>query len=143
MSNANVVYTDEGNPFYCSDYSKVRLNYSYLLTMKELKEEYNLDCDLTKNKVAIQVKRSIRDYFKRQKTDHWIIKGDYDGALLLIEFPEDIKTESDAEEYFLHNEYLSCRPSQYDCTGDKFTAWYKLFKRRGKWMCYHSIGIDV
>ena len=41
------------------------------------------------------------------------------------------------------NRYMTTVPSQYDCTGQLFTNWFKLIRRRGHWFAYHSIGRDV
>mgnify|MGYP000367666834 CR=1 FL=1 len=31
----------------------------------------------------------------------------------------------------------------YDCTGQEFTSWYRLFQRRGHWYAYHMVSRDV
>lgn len=33
--------------------------------------------------------------------------------------------------------------SPYDCTGQEFTNWFYLFRRRGHWFAYHSVSRDV
>ena len=38
---------------------------------------------------------------------------------------------------------ISVIPSMYDCTGQAFTNWYKIFKRRGQFWAYHSVVFDV
>ena len=30
-----------------------------------------------------------------------------------------------------------------DCTGQEFTNWFYLFRRRGHWFAYHSVSRDV
>ena len=32
--------------------------------------------------------------------------------------------------------------SPYDCTGQPFTSWFKVVKRRGLWWAYHAISYD-
>ena len=91
------------------------------------------------NNYLISLKLDIRKYNKR-KSDSVIIQGDYDGYIELITFPDDV---TDPEAYFEEEYKLTCKPSQYDCTGQEFTSWYKIFKRRGKTMCYHRVGRDV
>lgn len=92
--------------------------------------------------VIKELKKAIRDYNNRS-TDRRCVKGDWDGYIMLIEFPDYIETKEDAEEHFHECEELRYHWSPYDCTGQHFTSWYKLFKRNGRWMCYHSIGVDV
>lgn len=89
-----------------------------------------------------RIKRANREYTHRE-SDRRMIKVDMDGCILLIECPDWVETRMDAEEWFYSEEERTYIPSPYDCTGQQFTCWYKLFKRNGKWMCYHDIGIDV
>lgn len=90
-------------------------------------------------------KRALRKILKgRDIKDRRIVKNyGMDGFVLLIELPEWVKTYEDAEYWFEENERRVCRPSMYDCTGDSFTSWYKLFQRNGRWMCYHSVAFDL
>ena len=66
-----------------------------------------------------------------------------DGYVLLIELPETLENLRDAEEYFEERETICAVPSIFDCTGQAFTSWFKVFKRRDRFMAYHSIGFDV
>lgn len=86
-------------------------------------------------------KQAIREYNKR-KSNVRFIGGDYDGYVELIEFPEwaDI---SDAKLMFEEFHELHAYPSQYDCTGQKFTTGAKFFIRHDRVYCYHSVGVDV
>lgn len=88
------------------------------------------------------IKRDIRAYQHEQdaQVTRSIVK-DYgmDGYIELFELPD----VSDPEAYFEENERLVCAPSQYDCTGQVFTMWHKIFKRRGRYMVYHRVAIDV
>lgn len=52
-------------------------------------------------------------------------------------------TEDEVQEWFMWNRYMTATPSQYDCTGQLFTNWFKLTRRRGHWFAYHSISRDV
>lgn len=87
------------------------------------------------------LKRSIREYRDRP-TLNIIKEYGIDGFIELDALPEQIETELDAEEYFEENMRLVCTPSQYDCTGQLFTSWHKLVKRRGRWYVYHAIACD-
>lgn len=66
-----------------------------------------------------------------------------DSAIILMQFPDSIKTEEEAERYFRNYEYMEYRNSEYDCTGQMFTNWYKIFRRNGKMFAYHAFSIDV
>ena len=98
-----------------------------------------------RDRAIIEYKRAIRDFYKRQDArDRRCIHEDPYGYYdMLIEFPEWIVNREEAEDYFDCHERMVCMPSQYDCTGQHFTIRYKLFKRRGRWYCYHHIGVDI
>ena len=66
-----------------------------------------------------------------------------DGYLELVELPEAVTDEADARDYF--GACIEIRPllCAYDCTGQAFTSWYKLFKRRGHYFAYHQVCFDV
>lgn len=66
-----------------------------------------------------------------------------DGFIELIDIPDVFNTVELAEEFFHDFIEQKCRPSQYDCTGQAFTNWYKLFKRNGAFHVYHSVAFDV
>ena len=69
-----------------------------------------------------------------------------DGFVELISFPEAFDTidgEDGAEEFFKTFFEIHARPSMYDCTGQAFTSWYKLFERNGRIYAYHCVGFDV
>ena len=57
--------------------------------------------------------------------------GDYDG-----------ETREEVEEWFRDNYYRTYCDRGYDCTGQLFTSWYKIFLVDGKWIIYHCIAID-
>lgn len=91
------------------------------------------------------LKQDIRKYNKRPMSEETIVK-DYgiDGFVIRKPLPDFLTTMEDAEEWFEENEYMRCRPSMYDCTGDMFTSWYKIYKAKdGRFWCYHSIGVDI
>ena len=94
---------------------------------------------------AVEIKKNIRSYYKEQNEHkkYHLDKGDYDRYILLVTLPEWIETEDEAHEYFDACEYMKYYPSQYDCTGQHFTQWYRIFKRNGRWMAYHCICVDI
>lgn len=91
-----------------------------------------------------ELKREIRRYLREHNdSDRRLVKGDWDSYVLLITLPDFIATAEDADEWFMDREYIERYYTYYDCTGKPFTSWYKLFKRNGRWMAYHSVGVDV
>ena len=50
----------------------------------------------------------------------------------------DLKREMRA---FFHRRHYY--PSAYDCTGQAFTSWYKVFARGGRFWAYHRVSVDV
>jgi hypothetical protein len=112
----------------------LKFAYDLLLFAKEMGHEKKFD----------QLKREIRAYNKRPADEARIIKDDgIDGCIVLLPLPERIKHADVAEEYFMETEYRVCRPSAYDCTGQIFTSWFKIFQRHGRFWAYHSLSVDV
>lgn len=104
------------------------------------------DNALINDRIIKKLKEGIRGYFKRtnQRTER-LIKWYPDGEseIWFEELPETIKTKEAAEDWFLYHRHREAAPSPYDCTGQRFTAWYKIFNRNGKYVVYHCICIDV
>lgn len=95
------------------------------------------------NEKIAEQKREIRKFYK-ESSDRRLVKDDgIDGYVLLIELPETLGNMQDAEEYFEERETISEMPSMFDCTGQAFTSWFKVFKRRDRFMAYHSVCFDV
>ena len=92
-----------------------------------------------------ETKVAIRDFNRRHAPDpaRRCIASDCESYIALVELPEEIGTDEEADEYFREYEYIYYRPTYYDCTGQRFTEWYKIFKRRGRYMAYHAVGMDV
>lgn len=65
-------------------------------------------------------------------------------AILLVPIREAYfnLTAEDVARIFEDKYEMRCANSPYDCTGQMFTVWYKLIKRRGMWYAYHYIGCD-
>lgn len=107
---------------------------------------HSVDKGYVENHAITEIKKEIRNYFKETgRKNTKIIKGDDDGSgyIELVSFPSTVKDAHGADEYFRHNHMIYAEPSPYDCTGQKFTAWYKIFRRRGVYMAYHRICYDV
>ncbi|MBQ3552483.1 MAG: hypothetical protein IJA35_04945 [Clostridia bacterium] len=57
---------------------------------------------------------------------------------------EDSKKDYEAADaFFMSHHYREAAPSMYDCTGQIFTTWYKIFKRHGQFWVYHATAMDV
>lgn len=97
-----------------------------------------------KEKHLRDIKKDIREYTHRAPdTARVIHDGGYGSWIELMELPEELETKEEAAEYFEENCWRHYTPTYYDCTGQIFTQWYKLVQRRGRWMAYHSLGMDV
>lgn len=137
------IHDDGSHP--CYNMQNVESNYKTLLLLRDIWKRFPTKGKYNDYEDVKDLKQGIRIYFKNeaQKPERRVFDADYDGATFLIELPAEIKTEEAAEGWFEANEYCECIPSQYDCTGQSFTAWHKLVKRRGRWWCYHRICLDV
>lgn len=108
--------------------------------------------ELTREKI-IEAKRELRAYANKDSAvdvgmgfmcERRIVKDDgMDGYVELVRIPEVFDTYESANEFFRDFLEITASPSPFDCTGQTFTSWYKLFKRRGQFWAYHSIGFDV
>lgn len=105
--------------------------------------------DMIKNKVTVDdIKRELREFYHKPvenpDTDGRTFHEDIDGMIVLKPLPECIETLEEAEEYFNEYERIVYRPTYYDCTGQLFTSWHKIFRKpNGKLWMYHSIGRDI
>lgn len=54
-----------------------------------------------------------------------------------------VKSMDDAREWFDENERVEPYNSMYDCTGQEFTGWCRIFRVKDKWLCYHYIARDL
>lgn len=94
----------------------------------------------------VSIKREIRAYNNRPEPDSRIVEEHgMDGYIELVQLPAELDDahKADAADWFRATRYLEFFPTPYDCSGQKFTNWFKLFQRRGHWFAYHSVGIDV
>jgi len=94
-----------------------------------------------------EMKRTVRKWYKDNKFSFddspRLVQSDWDSAITLIPLPTRIHDRETAKEWFEYNEYMDRPNSPYDCTGEMFTAWYKLIERNGRWYAYHSFHLDV
>ena len=129
--------------------------YRKIRNTRDLREAYQTiklinDCIKLKNdtcidgfvRYIIEIKQEIRKYNHEVPCSRLVKDYGIDGYIELYELPnyDDIK---DAREYFEECERICYTPSPYDCTGQAFTVWYKIFKRWGRTWVYHRVGFDV
>ena len=128
-----------------STMDQLRIDYEILRMYEELRREAPARYTEHVKKVIRDIKASIREYRDRndENTFHVIADRSPDSVLLLGQLPEFIQSQEDGENYFRETYYIHMKPSPYDCTGQAFTTWFKVFKRRGRYMVYHDIGFDV
>lgn len=95
-------------------------------------------------KSIVDLKKEIRAAVNKAADDRRIVK-EYgiDGYIELIALPERLTDLENAIEYFEDVEKIYYRPTYYDCTGQAFTSWYKVFKRNDRFYAYHSVCFDV
>ena len=123
--------------------------YPEVMTMRDLRTAYFLlkivveGSENVSTALMISLKCSIRAYTNRPTGGVWIVKDDgIDGYTELREMPR-FDSMEEADDWFKRCYYMEAAPSAYDCTGQHFTVWYKLFRRRGRWWAYHRVGVDV
>mgnify|MGYP006955911886 CR=1 FL=1 len=120
---------------------------NHLFFYLKQKTAYEVIPSLVGSEMCIRdsVKMEIRAYNNRPVSSVRIISADYDGRLELVKLPDKLGEahEMDATNWFLNHHYLKSYNSPYDCTGQEFTNWFYLFRRRGHWFAYHSVSRDV
>lgn len=120
--------------------SKLRAAYIFITALDGSPRGDSLDTLLA------NVKREIRAYTRRPAAESRIVEErGCDGYIELVQLPDalDSAHKEIAADWFRANRYLEFFPTHYDCSGRRFTNWFKLFRRRGHWFAYHSVSIDV
>ena len=92
--------------------------------------------------MIVKYKKAVREFNHKPDDGVRLVKDDGDSYVELIEFP-DWMDYQDATQCFEEFHELIALPSQYDCTGQRFTMGTKFFMRRDHYFCYHSVGLDV
>ena len=120
--------------------SKKDLEIAYVILLG-IKGEYPND-DARRNAV-IKLKREIREFQSRPVQEGTVLDDSVDGFTALLPLPESLSSKEEADEYFRKQLYIHASYSAYDCTGQAFTSWYKIFERRGRFWAYHRVNFDV
>lgn len=129
---------------YIRNNEDFRMNYKIMLELSKV-DPSTVDYPRKFCDSLAKWKRELREYMHRETDyDHRIVKDNgIDGYIELVRLPDDFSSVEEATSFF--EDFMAYRPipSAYDCTGRMFTAWYKVFKRRGGFWCYHCVGMDV
>lgn len=129
--------------------SKSELKNAYellLLIQKTIRENPEKIVDREKaNEYLVKYKKDIRKYYRQQREllNTSLVK-DYgiDGYIEKIELPF-MFSKDEANRYVESNIVMEYYPSQYDCTGQCFTSWYRIFKNsKNRYICYHRVSVD-
>ena len=92
------------------------------------------------------LKTEIRRYYRDHPVSDAVLVKDngIDGYIIRYPLPDFVESKDDGEYYFKENEYIHYRPTYYDCTGQAFTGWFKVYKNTdGRWWVYHAVDFDV
>lgn len=93
-----------------------------------------------------EIKRALRRFYKKvcdKANSGETVFGEFDYFTRKYPLPEYIKSREGAVEY-MEDEWVYCRPSMYDCTGQVFTTGYCVFQKPdGRWWAYHMMAMDV
>ena len=122
--------------FKINSYADLKVAYAIL--------EIAYESGRSQNQKIADLKREMRTFFHRPISERHIIQDDgIDGYTELLPLPEYIETIDEAVSYFEDYEYMPYCPSAYDCTGQKFTSWYKVFARNNRFWAYHRVSMDL
>ncbi len=128
--------------FNINDTASLRAAYSFVRTLREV--TVPVENVARRDRHIADVKREIREFTHRAASRSHIVRDDgVDGYVELVQLPEalDEAPKVVAADWFRANRYLEFLPAPYDCPGQKFTNWFKLFRRQGHWFAYHSVSI--
>lgn len=91
------------------------------------------------------IKKEIREELRLPcwDSDKVTVRDDGDSLIVRYPVPDGIETVKEATEWFEDCEFIHYRPTYYDCTGQRFTAWYEFHKLQGRLWVWHSIALDV
>lgn len=130
--------------FDINDMASLRAAYSFVRTLREV--TVPVENVARRDRHIADVKREIRAYNNRPAPDSRIVEErGIDGYIELVQLPNELDKagKADADEWFRWNRYYEYYPTAYDCSGQRFTNWYKLHRRCGHWFAYHSVSFDV
>lgn len=116
-----------------------------LLLWKKCQKEFP---DWDGSIVIKKAKKRIREYYKAEAENNdpcivSVFKDNGDSYIEKIVAPvEGDECEEDVEEWFKECYYRRYYNRGYDCTGQLFTAWYRIFRTATHWIVYQCVAID-
>lgn len=116
--------------------------YTYLKLFEYLRDNYPCAKPEKLKQDIIDLKHEIRNKLHEDDNkDYRMVYSTDSKICYLHEFPEDITTEEEANEYF--EDYLRCYcTDHWGNTLEYFTGKRKIFQRNGKFFCYHELWIN-
>ena len=132
--------------FDINDTTRLRAAYIFLRTVSTEAEAIPTENKASFDALIATVKREIREFTRRPASDSRIVEErGCDGYIELVQLPEELDRAHKiaAANWFRANRYLEFFPTFYDCSGQKFTNRFKLFRRRGHWFAYHFVSFDM
>lgn len=131
-------------PIYSKNEARMWYEFLAFAKKKGVLDDVGNICDIKRNlrefahKPSFVYKMDGHEIYARMIKSYGI-----DGYVELIRFPKEVNDLESAEYFFEAYIYQECLPHMYDCTGQSFTNWKKIFVRRGEYWCYHSVSFDL
>lgn len=101
-------------------------------------------CASVNDAAAMDLKKNVRAWSRMvPEIEETILSSDYDGYDAITVMPKSITTRRAAGVWFRDHVFAEATPSQYDCTGQRFTIRQKIFQRNGRWCAFHAERFDV
>lgn len=99
------------------------------------------------NKAIDHYMKRIRKAYReeREQADPYrvaVFRNDSDGYYEKYVAEDSGETAEEVEEWFRENYVIQYRDRGYDCTGQLFTGFYRIFKVAGQWVIYHRVSVD-
>ena len=90
----------------------------------------------------VELKRSVRKYLHRPPITTRMV-ANFGDSCITLDIWDDMESYEAVVDKFMRTQYMEYRWSPFDCTGQLFTHWYKIWEKDGKWLVYHCFGRDV
>lgn len=99
------------------------------------------------NKAIDHYMKRIRKAYReeREQADPYrvaVFKDDGYGYYEKLIAEDSGETVEEVEEWFYENYFIPYYNRGYDCTGQLFTAFHRVFRVAGQWVIYHRVNID-
>lgn len=123
---------------------KIREMWEEVALLRQLNRETGEDIF---DKAIAHYKKRIRKAMREEEANKdpyrvSVFRNDYDGYTEKLVAEDGGETVAEVEEWFRENYFRDYYDRGYDCTGQLFTAYYRIFKVNGNWVIYHRIECD-